>query len=531
MNPVTDLVSSTKRRWRQRQCQQRSRSPNSCEKTKRRNNNKCQSFASRSLTDRLYLTTTLSILVFFLVACSTTLKHTHTSPMLLVVTAFVQNGGGGFPHNNYGGVMPKHKRPTTTTTITTNPILLPLCAKQKSQEEDSTKKDSSSDKDGDDKESMFGSLFKSKDNKVDGATEEESKSVPIIGRFFKTDEEKAEKERLKRLKKVEKEQMKVKQREMRGAEGNKKRNKVIPAVKNYFEERQIRKDGEELRLQVQERQRQAENEAEELRQAVKMREEERKRQREGNQKKPSPDVLVSEESDTERKIATQKELDTKRREREERKMAEETARKNNVGSSGTSKSERFSNAVSAAQKFVSGVLFETDSKKNEEWIVVAPKTRISPGEIVPVTAGGIDLLLVASKDGSAVHCVANSCPHLGTPLEVGTLDRLPIETSFAGDSTDVKPVKQESSLFKENDISRMLKQDGCEDCIVCPLHKTAFALESGEVRGEWCPYPPVIGKLTGTIKQKSNLPVFDVRTKGKNIEVRLNTPVEIGDNS
>ena len=92
-------------------------------------------------------------------------------------------------------------------------------------------------------------------------------------------------------------------------------------------------------------------------------------------------------------------------------------------------------------------------------------------------------------------------------------------------------VVKDSSFFKETDISRMLKEDGCEDCIVCPLHKTAFALKSGEVRGEWCPYPPVIGKLTGAVKGQSNLPVFDVRTRGKNIEVRLNTPVEIMDSS
>ena len=40
---------------------------------------------------------------------------------------------------------------------------------------------------------------------------------------------------------------------------------------------------------------------------------------------------------------------------------------------------------------------------------------------------------------------------------------------------------------------------------------------------EWCPYPPVVGKVVGAVKSKANLPVFDVRTKGKNIEVRLNT--------
>ena len=69
-----------------------------------------------------------------------------------------------------------------------------------------------------------------------------------------------------------------------------------------------------------------------------------------------------------------------------------------------------------------------------------------------------------------------------------------------------------------------MANDGCEDCIVCPLHKTAFALDSGQVRGEWCPYPPVLGKVMGSVKRQETLAVFDVRTRGKNIEVRLNTP-------
>jgi nitrite reductase/ring-hydroxylating ferredoxin subunit len=176
-----------------------------------------------------------------------------------------------------------------------------------------------------------------------------------------------------------------------------------------------------------------------------------------------------------------------------------------------------SNPLSVAQKLYSSVF---DNKSKEEWIVVAPKTRISPGEIVAITAAGLDLLLVASKDGSALHCIANSCPHLGTPLEAGMMDRRPIEASEAAPSE----YSQGPSLLEETDIAKMLTQDGCEDCIVCPLHQTAFALDSGEVRGEWCPYPPVLGKVMGTVKAKTTLPVFDVRTRGKNIEVRLNTP-------
>lgn len=135
--------------------------------------------------------------------------------------------------------------------------------------------------------------------------------------------------------------------------------------------------------------------------------------------------------------------------------------------------------LSYAQKFVSDVIEKQKQRTREEWVVVASKTSIAPGALVPVTAGGLDLLLVASKDGSALHCVANSCPHLGTPLELGILERLPIETSETSATTN----STTNTQLGETYISKLLAQDGCEDCIVCPLHKTAFALESGEVRG------------------------------------------------
>lgn len=176
--------------------------------------------------------------------------------------------------------------------------------------------------------------------------------------------------------------------------------------------------------------------------------------------------------------------------------------------------------------FFQGVLsnaFKGNDRVPEEWVPVIPKTRLSPGEIVPATIGGIDLLVIASRDGRKLYCIANSCPHLGTPLETGKLVRLPIE----GDVESKTASQTEGTVsFTETEISQILQQDGCEDCIVCPLHRTAFALESGEVRGTWCPYPPVVGALVGTIKKPTSVAVFDVRTKGKLIEVRINTPLE-----
>jgi nitrite reductase/ring-hydroxylating ferredoxin subunit len=158
----------------------------------------------------------------------------------------------------------------------------------------------------------------------------------------------------------------------------------------------------------------------------------------------------------------------------------------------------------------------------EEWVDVLPKTRLAPGEVVPVTVGGLDLLVIASStSGNRLYAIANSCPHLGTPLEIGQLVRLPKEApgTDAGSSSDAP------SPWTELEVSSILQQDGCEDCIVCPLHRTAFALDSGQVRGEWCPYPPVVGKLTGLIKESTPVATFDVRVRGKNVQVRMNSPL------
>jgi len=203
---------------------------------------------------------------------------------------------------------------------------------------------------------------------------------------------------------------------------------------------------------------------------------------------------------------------------------------NMIVSAATSSMQRISKQLSTGIGGIGSTIGSTigiggqqqEQGPTEKWIPVFPKTRISPGEIVPVTIQGIDLLVVASKDGTKLYCMLNSCPHLGTPLalETGLMERRPIETT-AGTPSPTNPNNNMELPFTETDVMNMLQQDGCEDCIVCPLHRTAFALESGQVRGEWCPYPPVIGPIMGSIKPRTAATVYDIRTRGKYVQVRI----------
>jgi nitrite reductase/ring-hydroxylating ferredoxin subunit len=144
--------------------------------------------------------------------------------------------------------------------------------------------------------------------------------------------------------------------------------------------------------------------------------------------------------------------------------------------------------------------------RRNEWVVACSKTRVGPGQITPCVVNGLDIIIFASRDGKRLDAFANSCPHLGSPFDLATIER--------------KPATERGQRIDDG------VGDGCVDCIVCPVHRTAFEIQSGDVRGEWCPYPPVIGKVMGFTKPKSKLVKFAVRLKGKNVEVRIATSVK-----
>lgn len=81
-----------------------------------------------------------------------------------------------------------------------------------------------------------------------------------------------------------------------------------------------------------------------------------------------------------------------------------------------------------------------------------------------------EILLLWHQD--RVHAIQSKCPHFKLPLMKGELT------------------------------------DKCE--IVCPFHKSAFDLKSGDVAC-WSPWPPVLGSMLGKISKEKQLKVYPTK--------------------
>lgn len=90
-------------------------------------------------------------------------------------------------------------------------------------------------------------------------------------------------------------------------------------------------------------------------------------------------------------------------------------------------------------------------------------------------------ILILSHEGQ-VHAVAQQCPHFKLPLS-----------------------------------KAKVSEDGA---IVCPFHKSAFDLKSGDVK-QWSPWPPAIGTVLGKISRQKTLKVYPTKIEGGEIFVEV----------
>lgn len=111
------------------------------------------------------------------------------------------------------------------------------------------------------------------------------------------------------------------------------------------------------------------------------------------------------------------------------------------------------------------------------WTKVLSADAISPDKRQVVKVGKQSILLLYHE--GQLFAVDNICPHLKLSLKKGKIEK---------------------------------------GAIVCPWHRSAFDLQTGDVKN-WTPWPPVMGKVLGTISKEKNLTVFPVRVEEGHIWV------------
>jgi nitrite reductase/ring-hydroxylating ferredoxin subunit len=114
------------------------------------------------------------------------------------------------------------------------------------------------------------------------------------------------------------------------------------------------------------------------------------------------------------------------------------------------------------------------------WTKVIAAESLEPNGRQVVKVGTRKILLVNHEN--QLYAVDNTCPHLKMPMKNGKIT-----------------------------------EDGA---IVCPIHRSAFDLGTGEVK-DWCPWPPGVGKVLSMISQQKTLPVFPVRVEEGSIWVDI----------
>jgi nitrite reductase/ring-hydroxylating ferredoxin subunit len=113
-----------------------------------------------------------------------------------------------------------------------------------------------------------------------------------------------------------------------------------------------------------------------------------------------------------------------------------------------------------------------------KWTQVLEETRLPEGAREVVDVEGESVLLVRHQ--GQLYAVAARCPHMGAPLKNGHIT-----------------------------------EDGF---LVCPWHRSAFHLRTGDV-ASWTPWPPGVGRVLGALRREHALPVFPVKVEAGRVWV------------
>ncbi len=106
------------------------------------------------------------------------------------------------------------------------------------------------------------------------------------------------------------------------------------------------------------------------------------------------------------------------------------------------------------------------------WIKTLTEDRVPEGTKTIVSVAGRDVLLTRHK--GEVYATDSLCPHMRLPLQLGRVDG--------------------------------------EGAIHCPWHRSAFDLQTGDVKA-WAPWPPVVGPLLGKVSREKVLPTYPVKVE------------------
>ena len=114
------------------------------------------------------------------------------------------------------------------------------------------------------------------------------------------------------------------------------------------------------------------------------------------------------------------------------------------------------------------------------WIKVLPAAQLPEGERQVVKVQDHSILLIHEQ--GKVYAMLSACPHMRLPLKGGKI-------------TD-------------------------DEAIVCPFHRSAFDLNTGDVK-TWSPWPPGVGKMLGAVAREKALRVFPTRIAEGSVWIAL----------